>query len=731
MSSPAPLEEIVLRPARAVLESACQPYEEPSTREECNLRILECASAELGGVGLSVFADKWTPLDGVAPDGIAFAARDLLVRLRALNMHPAFALAALSQPRVAESARRSKGVYYTDTRLARYLASSIPWKDRSNYRIIDPASGTGVLLVAAVLEITNRTSASVEGLLSEAICASDLSAKALRGVFLSLASLTRSRNALEQLAYRLRTQDSLAMGSAAWADVTADGFDAVIGNPPWEKLKVTRHEWLRANGVKRHYGDEYPSVQNPGQMTHSQSALGNYVAMVSGRYEHQGRGEHDLYKLFLELALQMVRPGGHVALLLPAGLIRSQGTFALRSLLFERSADLDVTVFENRAKYFAIDTRFKFLALHARINGHQPASSLHLSVPHRDDDCARRCSTVVVNCSSLKAIRPDLSIPEVRTREEWSIFKGFAAKGRPFGASDGIWQPVFMREVDMTRDRSHFCRVQGKRALPLIEGRMVHQFRFGAKRYVSGTGRRALWDPSEVDDPRLLQPQFYFPEEDLPPHVRERAFLDRVGFCDITGQTNERTMLASWIPRGVVCGNKVPTLVFAGDRQLRVAYLWLAIVNSIPFDWLLRRVVTTTVNYFLLLDLPMPVCSPESQSGLRLIELSRQLTAGRDLDAWERSEMRAEIDWRVLGQFSHDAKTLKTLLDDFPLLDRSQPALPGETRSTVTKDLTLLRAAENLGGASSTDMRKWSDRVLRARSLGATAYVPSHLAEGD
>jgi len=286
-----------------------------------------------------------------------------------------------------------------------------------------------------------------------------------------------------------------------------------------------------------------------------------------------------------------------------------------------------------------------------------------------------------------------------------------------------------MREVDMTQDKPCFLPNPAKGTVPLIEGRMAHQYQFSAKRYISGTGRRALWLPNGKDVEEM-HPQFYISAEKLPPQVQDRFRLNRAGFCDITGQTNERTMLASRIPSGVVCGNKVPTLLFNGDSGDQQLYIdsWLAIVNSISLNCQLRRVGTTSVNYFLLLDLPMPPIQPNSKEGGRLAHLSEQLSLGKITDAWKRAEIRAEIDWRVLSAFGCDAKVMELLLEDFPLLDRAQPVLHGESRSTITKDLLLLRTAQHLGGASRSRIDFWQERVARAKSLGADAYIPSHLA---
>ncbi|MEH6246640.1 restriction endonuclease, partial [Salmonella enterica subsp. enterica serovar Mbandaka] len=158
--------------------------------------------------------------------------------------------------------------------------------------------------------------------------------------------------------------------------------------------------------------------------------------------------------------------------------------------------------------------------------------------------------------ATLKSVRPDLSIPEVRDGAEWRLFLKMTRRGIPWESPDDVWYPVFAREVDMTRERRHFRDSGGPSLLPLVEGRMVHQHRFGAKEYIDATGRRAIWRPTPPGRSGV-HPQFWIPVDRVPSSTRARAGIDRVGFCDIAGQTNERSMLASFIPAGVICGNKV------------------------------------------------------------------------------------------------------------------------------------------------------------------------------
>jgi hypothetical protein len=596
-------------------------------------------------------------------------------------------------------------------------------------RIIDPACGTGILLVAAVLVGCGVDRLRTSAWLRRQIYAADLSLDALRGARLALAALTDDLDAVEEMNRRWRHHDSLLAGASAWRPQAPLGFDVVIGNPPWEKLKLSRHEFLRSSGQARHYGEDYRSADfDLRRYTAERDSLTSYVDGLGQRYSLLGTGEPDLYQIFLELFFRLARGGGCVAALVPAGLIRSQGAQRLREFLFDSAADLELTLLENRARFFSIDTRFKFIALRAVLRaGEERRSELSVLHARGTERGIEVTGAARIGRQVLREVRPDLTVPEVRSDSEWRIFRTLSREGVPWGTTRDGWSARIVREVDMTSDRHHFSRSRHGDMLPLIEGRMIQQYRFGAKHYVAGSGRRARWDAIPFGQ-SSIEPQFWYPRAALSESLLERVHQPRIGFCDITGQTNERSMQAALIPPGVVCGNKVPTITFpmGGVDEKRRLFLWLAIANSIPFDWLLRRVVTTTINYFVLLSIPLPRISPEGFAARRLSAAAQDLhtldqkgKGGADL--WHVARLRAQIDMGVLEAFKLGLEDLKELLKDFPLLDRSQPALPGEERSTITRDFLMWYAARRFKHPTAP----WDDRLEQARSLGAIPYVPS------
>jgi hypothetical protein len=140
-------------------------------------------------------------------------------------------------------------------------------------------------------------------------------------------------------------------------------------------------------------------------------------------------------------------------------------------------------------------------------------------------------------------------------------------------------------------------------------------------------------------------------------------------------------------------------------------------------DWMLRRIVTTTVNFFLLDTLPLPRIEAGTEVGRELISLARRLTAAEgdaSSNAWEVGQWRARSDALVAAAWGLSCGDLETVLRDFPLLDRGQPALPGEARSTVTADCAIAELANILDIAHSRSQRREN-----ARERGATPYVPA------
>lgn len=730
MSAPRPLESEYLSSAEAALSNIVGEGS-GSDSFELRLQILEAVSARFGGFDLELFHDTFGIKGKRTAAELLEIAAPVACAIESSRIHPAMALSALARETLHEQDRKNTGAYHTDFRLATRLAELAAPKLTYKSKVIDPASGAGILLVALTNAVCGMDRAKAAHWLAHGVYASDLSSNSLRASLLALAAFTDEVSVLKTMRARWYCGDSLMADRSVWDAMAHEGFDAVIGNPPWEKVKLSRHEFLKSSGDKRHYGAEIEELDEE-KFSQQRGEVASYSRRLLDRYPDLGNGEPDLYVAFTDLFFELCKGQGVVAALVPGGLIRSQGTQVIRRKIFEASQSVSLSIIDNRARFFSIDTRFKFLALALTKSGstknkREPITLLH----ERGTPTGMEVTgAATIGRLALAEARRDLSLPEVRSVSEWRLFSKIGEAGISWEEPGYGWTPKFCREVDMTKERRKFLGQPVLDTIPLVEGRMVQAHRFGVKGHVSGTGRKAVWEAYPIGGSRL-SPQFWIRPSDIPRMSVQRVSMVRAGFCDIAGQTNERSLMASLVPTGVICGNKVPTIIFPDDASEDRLLVWVSIANSFAFDWMLRRVLTTTVNYFLLQSVPLPKIAKDGLPWKKLVSAARELIrldqAGTSRATYERmAQLRGELDAEVAVAYGLDLSDMELVMQDFPLLDRGQPALDGEVRSTITRDSVLAAMVRRTGSESAL----WSYRAAEARRLGGMAYVPSELAIG-
>jgi len=137
-------------------------------------------------------------------------------------------------------------------------------------------------------------------------------------------------------------------------------------------------------------------------------------------------------------------------------------------------------------------------------------------------------------------------------------------------------------------------------ALPLYEGRMIGQFDFSEKGWVSGKGRSAEWREILFDS-KVFEPQFVMSYKDFLGRVQFKKL--RTAFLAIGSSTNIRSMISSVIHE-TPCGNSVPILTTSLSRlgEFKLTF----ILNSFLYDYALRaRLGGINVNYFIIEETPL------------------------------------------------------------------------------------------------------------------------------
>jgi len=485
------------------------------------------------------------------------------------------------------------------------------------------------------------------------------------------------------------------------------GFDAVLGNPPWEHIELKEQEYFAsrdpeiaaAAGAKRKrliaaLENDDPSLfaTYTADKRHV-DGLRKYAA-ESDVYPLTGRGRVKTDSVFAELFRSLTSPSGRAGIIVPTGIATDATTQYFFKDLVETQSLTALFDFENRAPLFEnVDSRFKFclLTLSGRERRTTVATFAFFLRDPRDIDAARFNLTP----EEITLLNPNTgTLPIFRTRRDAEITLGAYRRiqvllkegdpsGNPWGISftqglfnitsdSGFFRTREQLEQDNWRlNGNHFeksTRDGLVRMLPLYQGIMASAYDHRAADVMhSGTALQRQNQPryladDEKDDPnRLAQPSSWVAAEEVArrlPASYDRGWL--LTFRDITSPTNERTMIPAGVPIAAV-GNKTPIVYVSEHLDPRALYVLL---GSFAFDYLARQKVGgTSMNYFIVKQIAIPSpdqlreASPWLGSNVfswiasRVSELSytaRDMSAIETADSGATAPFRWNTDRRVL-----------------------------------------------------------------------------------
>ena len=534
------------------------------------------------------------------------------------------------------------------------------------------------------------------------------------------------------------------------------GFDAVIGNPPWDRIKLQEVEWFatrdpelalaqtaaaRGKGVQRLRDRGSPLVAEFDNAKHRADRLGQAVR-ASGHYPLLSGGDINLYSLFVERAMNLIRPDGFVGLLTPSGIYADKTAARFFQSVSTSGRVGGVFDFENRRlgtdlpPFFPdVDSRFKFCALifggeERRFDETKCAFFLHDTKEIREED---RCFPLTPE--DFTRVNPNTSTaPVFRTRRDAEITRRIYERhqvlvDRSGGDEHKVWPVKYVRMFDMTNDSHHFKTaaqleaegfypVEGNRwkrgeelYLPLYEGKMVQAFDHRAASVVvnpKNLNRPA--QPREATQEEHANPN-WLPEHQYWVPASECGWTSMsnwvLGFKEITAPTNVRTFVAALFPV-VGFGNKVPIL--KSETADRDEWLLAANLNAMSFDFVTRQKVQgQTLNLFIVEQLP--VIAPADYDRrfgartardlvrdhvLRLTYTAHDMASfARDLGydgppfVWseeERRHLRARLDALYFHLYGLTKEDAAYVLDTFPIVRKEDEAAFGCYR---TRDLIL------------------------------------------
>jgi hypothetical protein len=414
------------------------------------------------------------------------------------------------------------------------------------------------------------------------------------------------------------------------------GFDAVIGNPPWDMIRA-----------------DAGSREERSRVRAGTAALLRFTR-DAGIYQAQSAGHANRYQLFVERAIDLTRAGGRIGLVLPSGLATDHGSSALRRRLLNRCAVDAIVGIDNHGGVFPIHRSVRFLLVTASAG--TPTREIGCRFGIDDPSTLETIGERPANTPTSFPVRltpallerlsgPDLTIPSLPSPIDLAIAERAASLFPPLGSNAG-WAATFGRELNATDDRAAFrqadvCR-DVRLILPVIEGKHLEPFRVRFES-VGYTIRAA-------DARRRLR--------------SDRHQRPRLAYRDVASATNKLTLIAAVLPAGCVSTHTVfclrTPLASAAQHYL------CGLFNSLVVNYLVRLRVSTHVTTAIVERLPLPTREHAPASFREIAALARLL--GRRADPAAFARLNAVV--ARLYQLSRDE--FEHILRTFPLVPRAQ-----------------------------------------------------------
>lgn len=504
------------------------------------------------------------------------------------------------------------------------------------------------------------------------------------------------------------------------------GFDVVLGNPPWERIKLQEQEFFAGHPVaeepnaaartraiaKLAEASEgspdrrlYEAFQIAKRIAEATSTFARVPGDGGGRYPLSGVGDVNTFALFTELFRELRRRCGRSGIIVPADILSSEQLSGFFNDFVKNEDLVSAFAFENEEFIFpgiANVNKFALLTIGSSdLNAIEFAFFLRSMKDY--DDIRRR---LILKSEDFRKVNPNtLTAPISRTAHDFEIALRMHKLvpilcEESLGEDGNPWGVRFLRMFDMASDSGVFLDGPTDECLPLYEGKFIWHFDYRFSSYhnlgvVKGRGGRGLPPVSlaEYCDPNFaISPRYWVKQKHVEERLRaidwENNWL--IGWRDVSNAKVERTIVSSAMPLAAV-GHTLP-LVFPSEDIDKSPAL-VANFNSIVLDFVARQKIGGShIGIAYLKQLPILPPSAYDEAALafivpRVLELTytshSMAPFARDLGyegppfAWDedrRAHLRAELDaWYALA-YGLRPDELRYVLDPKDVMGQDYPS---------------------------------------------------------
>lgn len=327
-----------------------------------------------------------------------------------------------------------------------------------------------------------------------------------RDLFDVMNGLEETRPGIRELAERLGEEYSFFHWPVEFPEVFAKGgFDCVVGNPPWDRIKLQEKEFFSqripkiaeaTNKAKRDrmidaladgnafekqvYADFEHALHN----ADATSSIVHYKDFADCRFPLTGTGDVNLYALFAELNYRLRNECGTAGFVCPSGIATDDSTKEFFGEIASKGMLRSLYDFENKEGIFPnVHRMFKFCLLTVAAGNTPGDFAFFLKNVSELEDKRRHFS---MTAEDFDLINPNThTCPVFRSEEDAELAKRIYRKAGVFvreadKKNGNPWRVRFNRMMDMSNDSGLFATApgkgpDGKPMLPLYEAKMMHQ----------------------------------------------------------------------------------------------------------------------------------------------------------------------------------------------------------------------------------------------------------------
>ena len=424
-------------------------------------------------------------------------------------------------------------------------------------------------------------------------------------------------------------------------DILAEGgFDIVIGNPPWERVKLQEEEFFASrdpeianakNAAARKkmiatLGETNPHLAADWNVAVRTAACESAYLRHSGRYPLGGVGDVNTYAVFADHFRQAINDEGRAGLILPPGLVSGFTYRDFLGHLLKTKTLVSFYGFENEDLIFPdITNKVKFGILTLTGPKHpveQAWLTAHIRQPEQIKDSERRYALTI---DEIEAINPNtLNLPAFRWAKDAEVTASIH-KAAPVlvrkntdGHVDNPWQVNFKRMFDMANDSGSFLDHQdiapliverrgalavlndGRQVYPLYEGKMFWHYDHRYGTYENQTEKQAnkgvlppVSNEQHNDPGYRIQPRYW-----VDANHTSRVLADDDSyewfFAWRDLGISERTFIGTILPK-TAAGHKAPILI--SRKKPTETCALAAVLSSLVVDYCARQ-KSMAMTYF-------------------------------------------------------------------------------------------------------------------------------------